>query len=834
MKISIVLLHYNRKNLLIKTLDSIMNSSVSKNDLEVILIDDASVEEHSIKEIDSLFPELKFKTHFFNYEEKWWLCPVIPLNKGISMATGDVVVLLCGECMLIGDVILDIKQRIKPNDYLVYATLSLTKEETHNISSLSYSEVLNLNPEGHMWYQHSVHHNSQLNFCTAICKSDLDELGGFDERYGWGVDFGDVDFLQRIKRKGMNITSIDNPLTYHQHHEKVIYIETAERRHKFPPKNQIVDKKLYDYVLANEPNNIKVVNSFTSMKVDKIIFSVDDNPDYEGFWEINSEICEKKLGITPILFRITDHESDFEKSKFGYVKNVKSLEGVNTGFQAQIYRMYGTKYFPNEVCITSDIDMLLFSKDYINEKLKDATSDDLVIFNSDAYDESRPECIGIHSGPDRYPICYCSAKGSTFTKIIKNDVSFEDYCNRLLDLELGWDTDEIYFGKCVNNQTEVNIIKVSRGYSTNFYCPNRIEKHNFYNSGIFSIDLEKKINLDSFIDCHCARPYNKFKSQIDNIKKVILNEMNEIYLIGCHIENETQENLLRELTNQLISHNKKFILTSHTTIPNDIVEKSVGFIYDSVNPKYNTWELDGFSTFTFESEYFNLVSPYISYGASQYYHVGVIRLFINALKYLQNLDFDVVHWMEYDSFYDSELEENSNLLLRDHDFIFYGVGTKFSFRLNKVNPLFLQMNNNQILEKLRENQFLAEKLLKSELISGKIKNFIFDETITNQWGRYSQNFNTMKINWSLYENNQAINLFLNNITSEEQVADVHINDTVVNYKMTPHTWYTIDISGFGSIKNFKILNCGKVLVDTDLTIAKNYNNIIGKVKFSYK
>ena len=144
MKISLILLHYNRKNLLIKTLDSIMNSSVSKNDLEIIIIDDASIEEHSIKEIDSLFPELKFKTYFFNYEEKWWLCPVIPLNKGISMATGDVVVFLCGECVLIGDVILDIKKRIKPNDYLVYATLSLTKEETDFISLLSYPEILSL------------------------------------------------------------------------------------------------------------------------------------------------------------------------------------------------------------------------------------------------------------------------------------------------------------------------------------------------------------------------------------------------------------------------------------------------------------------------------------------------------------------------------------------------------------------------------------------------------------------------------------------------------------------------------------------------------------------
>ena len=87
----------------------------------------------------------------------------------------------------------------------------------------------------------------------------------------------------------------------------------------------------------------------------------------------------------------------------------------------------------------------------------------------------------------RYQICYCSAKGSTFTKIIKNDVSFEDYCKRLLHLDSGRDTDEIYFGKCVNHQNEVNVIKVNRGYSSNFYCPNRIEKHNFYKKDLLNI-----------------------------------------------------------------------------------------------------------------------------------------------------------------------------------------------------------------------------------------------------------------------------------------------------------------------------------------------------------
>ena len=61
------------------------------------------------------------------------------------------------------------------------------------------------------------------------------------------------------------------------------------------------------------------------MKLDKIIFAIDDNPEYSGFWEINSEICKKKIGVTPVLFKIGNTESDFYEDKFGIVKEVNPV-----------------------------------------------------------------------------------------------------------------------------------------------------------------------------------------------------------------------------------------------------------------------------------------------------------------------------------------------------------------------------------------------------------------------------------------------------------------------------------------------------------------------------
>jgi FkbM family methyltransferase len=269
------------------------------------------------------------------------------------------------------------------------------------------------------------------------------------------------------------------------------------------------------------------------MKIDKIIFACNDNHEYLDFWKINSEICSKKLGITPVLFHITDEDSDFYSDEYGIVKKIKALpdvahsEGITyyhgTGYQAQIFRMYGAKYFPDEVCLTSDIDMLLFNKDYLLQCLQNADSDDLVIMGSDGYDPSRKECIGVYSG-QRYPICYVASKGKNFSRILETDCSFEEYCQRLALLNLHWDTDEMYFGRMVDRESHgVKVHKIKRGVSSNFFCNRRIEKHYFSGENYtWGLDLTGQIEIKNFIDCHCARPYSAHKEKIDNLVNQIL------------------------------------------------------------------------------------------------------------------------------------------------------------------------------------------------------------------------------------------------------------------------------------------------------------------------
>jgi hypothetical protein len=568
------------------------------------------------------------------------------------------------------------------------------------------------------------------------------------------------------------------------------------------------------------------------MIIDKIIFAVDDNPKYSNLWKINSEICKKVLGITPVLFHITEEDSDFYEDEYGIVKKIKRLPNHSTGFQSQIYRMYGTKYFPDEVCITSDIDMLTISKSYITDQIKHFNENDFIVYTSDGYDKNRPECVDIYCDP-RVSMCYNAGKGSTFNEIFNTERSFFDFANEVR--ETYWqehDCDELFLGTKISNFINQNRIKrLRRGYRSPFICPKRIERPP--NENLFNVYNETDIKNGNIVDIHLSRPYSKHKIEIDKLRRIILNEDDEVYLIGCHIENETQENLLRNLVNTLKDNNKDFILVSHTLIPQDIIEQSVGFIYDTINPKYKTWELNGFTNFRFESNSFTIDSPYIGYGSSDYYHVGVIRLLINGLRFIQKTNYKIVHWIEYDSIPNFKMNETASKNLKLFDFIFYGVGSMFSFKTDRVSRSFLDMSDDDIFRNLGNNDYLAEKLIKNELIFGKTKTYYLDENETNTWGKYSQNFNETKINWSLFESDGNLNLFLHNISNEDQIVEVFLNDKEMTYKLNPYTWHLFEVGNKKDSDYFEIRN-NKVLCKTLLSNKENYNNIINKVIFTSK
>jgi hypothetical protein len=308
--------------------------------------------------------------------------------------------------------------------------------------------------------------------------------------------------------------------------------------------------------------------------------------------------------------------------------------------------------------------------------------------------------------------------------------------------------------------------------------------------------------------------------------------MKEIYLIGCHITNDTQLAYLTELTNQLYAAGKPFVLTSHTNVPSSIVEKSVGFVYDSVNPSYYRWEFDSMPYYHINFGNHSIQSQYVSYGAPKYYHVGVIRLIINGIKYIQGLDYDVIHWIEYDCLPIPSHDEMAKNALKSHDFVFYGIGSWFSFLVKKVSPEFLELTPEKILKKLEESDWVAEILLQRMLIDGSTYTPPWTTEYDRYVSRYSQHGEANKLSWVLFQRDGIINVYLGN-NSELNSANVQIkyNDQNISALILPYNWHLYPLVQSKTLGRFEIVSNENSIINLDLSDPTLYHNVVEKVKF---
>jgi hypothetical protein len=391
-----------------------------------------------------------------------------------------------------------------------------------------------------------------------------------------------------------------------------------------------------------------------------------------------------------------------------------------------------------------------------------------------------------------------------------------------------FDSDEMYFGHMVNNSNHgINVIKLKRGFYSKFKCPGRIDR---IDDSSFNVYEDRLLNNGNYIDCHLSRPASKYSREMNLLKKKILKNK-EIYLIGCHIENNKQLSLLAELVDKLISEGKNYVITSHTMIPESIIRSSVGFVYDSVNPKYKTWELECPNKYTIDNGTFSITSPYITYGRKDYYHVGVLRLLLNGLNYLKNLDYDVVHWIEYDAIPDFR-EDSINLSrLNTYDFVFYGIGSKFSFLNKKVNKLFLDSRNKDLLNLLSLNDYVAERVITNNLIAGE-KLVIGVEGKNEFYGRYSHN-SEVDFDWSFYEHNGIVNIFINNSGSRKIRFEITYDQNNIVLESHPMTWILNPVAAREKLNAVSFKADEDLIVELDLTDEDVYQRVVKSVTINF-
>ena len=218
--ISIAMAYKNRKSQLIKTLESI--ESQSYKDIEVIIIDDNSDEEHKIADLKFKFPFVTVMTMGKNPYKN----PCIVYNTAFSFCSGDVVIIQNPECLHVGELIQSVADNIDDSKYLSYACYNAGEHLVDRLHSaqdkkdfiLSLPQDFNPEKDTITWYNHSKYRKTDFHFTTAITRKNLESLSGFDERFKQGMEFDDDDFKRRVIRKGLEIVNIDDPFSVHQHH----------------------------------------------------------------------------------------------------------------------------------------------------------------------------------------------------------------------------------------------------------------------------------------------------------------------------------------------------------------------------------------------------------------------------------------------------------------------------------------------------------------------------------------------------------------------------------------------------------------------------------------
>lgn len=217
--VTIVLVNWNRHQLLLKSLESFGRSETK--DFNVLIVDNNS--DTPIK-----LPPLPFEIRIMELKDHINTSSFIAahnygFNYALKEMNPDIIIMSHAEMYHQGDVI-SYAERVTDKTYISFACYSLGKgEEPETVKMNQRSMIFDGDSA---WYNHPIYRPRKTNFCSAITADNLRKLNGFDERFCEGAWFDDDYFLLQIERLGLEIELCLDPFVFHQNHE-IIWGDSA-------------------------------------------------------------------------------------------------------------------------------------------------------------------------------------------------------------------------------------------------------------------------------------------------------------------------------------------------------------------------------------------------------------------------------------------------------------------------------------------------------------------------------------------------------------------------------------------------------------------------------
>lgn len=298
-----------------------------------------------------------------------------------------------------------------------------------------------------------------------------------------------------------------------------------------------------------------------------------------------------------------------------------------------------------------------------------------------------------------------------------------------------------------------------------------------------------------------------------------MSKTTNVILITAYTQTLEKIDNLRELVKKIKSLGYQVCLATHTSTPQDIIDRCDYFIYDSKNEVNYNPEI---------AYWINHVTPtfkinYKQYGSMSTHIVPIFRLVVGALTYLKSLNIDNVCMIEYDtvvhdakmfelvftdlheytvsSFYSDELQNKDKYLI--------GV---YGIRLQDVDLTLLSTDVEVLLTtytKYFQQEILpvTERILydlfwsKYSIILHNIN--IAKQSLTFQTSDGTNGYGDKSYLFHVHEN--ILHFFCSNNTDNDWKFDIVINNINHEYIVSAKTWRWIPIQEFNGIKNIKLI-----------------------------
>jgi hypothetical protein len=323
--------------------------------------------------------------------------------------------------------------------------------------------------------------------------------------------------------------------------------------------------------------------------------------------------------------------------------------------------------------------------------------------------------------------------------------------------------------------------------------------------------------------------------------------MKEIILISAYTPDIERQDNLRNLIISLKNLNYRICLATHTSTPQDIVDKCDYFLYDvenelSYDPKLKYWV-------NFTSG--NIKINFVDYVSISSHIIPVFRMYLGGLAYLKSMGEEVIHMIEYDTIVKNRKIWDDNLeILKEKDAVFYSFPRFYendkltciysfqSINIQKISYEYLQFNKQKLTDQyyqyFAEAKFPGFERLIFDNIWSKL-NYQVQELSSENDLEESFTTNLVRVGGDLEKTN--INYFNNKFHFFHQNTFPVLNSFLIVLNKTkaipieiqPYHWIWIPLD-YTDINHIQIFKNNILLKELDLNIEEDKDWVF---KYSY-